>query len=52
MNKEKFLTVRRNNWLTLALGILALAYTIYAYSGIVWTTRRGLIGLAVVGVLY
>jgi hypothetical protein len=52
MTKEKFLTVRWNNWLTLVLGIPALAYTVYAYSGPLWTTRWGLIGLAVIGVLY
>jgi hypothetical protein len=52
MTKEKFLTVRWNNLLTLALGIPALIYVIVAFSTSFWATRGGLIGLAVIGVLY
>ena len=52
MNKDSFLTVRWNNILTLALGIPALAYIIFAFSTGLWTSRGGLIGLAVIGVLY
>ena len=52
MTKEKFLTVRWNNVLTLALGIPALMYVIYAFSTSLWTTRAGLIGLAIIGALY
>ena len=52
MKKEDFLTVRWNNILTLALGIPALIYVIYAFSTSLWTQRAGLIGLAVIGVLY
>jgi hypothetical protein len=52
MNKEKFLTVRWNNWLTLVLGLPSLAYILYAYSSVLWETRGGLLGLAAVGVLY
>jgi hypothetical protein len=52
MTKEKFLTVRWNNLLTLALGLPALVYVIYAFSTSFWTTRTGLIGLAIIGVLY
>ena len=52
MNKEKFLTVRWNNWLTLGLGIPTLIYIVYAFSNSLWTTRGGLIGLAIVGILY
>jgi len=52
MTKEKFLTVGWNNLLTLALGIPALIYVIYAFSTSLWSTRAGLIGLAIIGVLY
>lgn len=52
MTKEKFLSVRWNNLLTLALGIPALLYVVVAFSTSVWSTRGGLIGLAVIGVLY
>jgi hypothetical protein len=52
MTKEKFLTVRWNNLLTLVLGIPALMYAIVAFSTSLWSTRGGLIGLAVIGVLY
>jgi hypothetical protein len=52
MTKEKFLTVRWNNLLTLALGIPTLMYVIYAFSTSMWSTRGGLIGLAILGALY
>ncbi len=52
MTKEKFLTVRWNSVLTLGLGIPGLIYVITAISNSFWSTRGGLIGLAVIGVLY
>jgi len=52
MTKEEFLTVRWNNLLTLGLGLPALVYIVVASSTSVWTARGGLIGLAVIGVLY
>ena len=52
MNKEKFLTGRWNNILTLALGIPTMIYIVYAYSNSLWTTKGGLIALAVIGVVY
>ena len=52
MTKERFLTVRWNNLLTLGLGLPALAFIIYAFSTFVWTTMGGLIGLSIMGVLY
>lgn len=52
MTKEKFLTVRWNNWLSLGLGIPALIYVVFALSTSVWSGRDGLIGLAIIGVLY
>lgn len=52
MTKGKFLTVRWNNWLTLALGLPALIYIGYAFSASIWTGRGGLIGLSIIGVLY
>jgi hypothetical protein len=52
MTKEKLLTVRWNNVLTLALGIPALIYVVHALSTSLWTGRGGLIGLSIIGVLY
>ena len=52
MTKENFLTIRWNNFLTLALGLPTLIYIIIALSGPLWTTRGGLIWLGLVGVLY
>ncbi len=52
MTKEKFLTVRWNNLLTVGLGIPALIYVLAAFSTGVWLTKVGLIGLAVIGALY
>ena len=52
MTKERFLTVRWNNLLSLGLGIPALMYVVVALSTSVWSTKGGLIGLAVIGVLH
>ena len=52
MNKETFLTVRWNNLLTVLVGIPTFLYIIYAFSTSLWTTRGGLIGLALIGVVY
>ena len=52
MTKEKFLTVRWNNLLSLVLGFIVLIYVVVALSTSVWSERNGLIGLAVVGALY
>ena len=52
MTKEKFLTVRWNNFLSLALGIPGLIYVLMAFSTPMWSTRNGLIGLAIIGALY
>jgi hypothetical protein len=52
MTKERFLTVRWNNILTLALGLPTLIFMIYAYSTSVWSEQGGLIVLAIIGVVY
>ncbi len=52
MTREKFLTVRWNNWLTLGLGLPTLIYIVVAFSTSAWSTRGGLVGLAVMGALY
>ena len=52
MTRENFLTVRWNNWLTLGLGLPALAFALFAFSTSLWTERWGLIALALIGVLY
>jgi hypothetical protein len=50
--KHRFLTVRWNNLLTLALGIPALLYAGVALSTSLASELVGFIGLAVIGVLY
>ena len=50
--KEKFLTVKWNNLLTLGLGIPLLFVVVYALSSSVWKEKSGLIWLSIIGVLY
>jgi hypothetical protein len=52
MTREKFLTIRWNNVLSLGLGIPALIYVVAALSTTLWSKSGGLIGLAIIGVLY
>lgn len=52
MKKEKYLTVRWNNILTLALGIPSLLFILAAFSSSTWSEKSGMIGLSIVGVLY
>ena len=52
MTKEKFLTVGWNNILTLGLGLPALIFVIWAFSGGAWSTTGGMIGISIIGVLY
>lgn len=52
MTREQFLTVRWNNVLTVGLGLPALIYVVAALSAGFWSTQGGLIGLAIIGVLY
>lgn len=52
MNKEDFLTVRWNNWLSLGLGLPTLIYVTYAFSTSLWLEKSGLIWLAVFGALF
>jgi len=52
MKKERFLTVRWNNILTLGLGLPALAYAVVALSTGIASNWAGFLGLVVIGVLY
>ena len=52
MPKEKFLTVRWNNFLSLGLGLIVLIYVVVVLSSSAWSERSGLIGLAVIGALF
>jgi hypothetical protein len=52
MTKEKFLTVRWNNILSLGLGLPTLIYVLFVFSSSLWLKRGGLIGLAVFGALF
>ena len=50
--KDRFLTVRWNNLLTLGLGIPALIYAAVALATSLASDLVGFIGLVVIGVLY
>jgi hypothetical protein len=52
MSKDKFLTIRWNNLLSLGLGIPALVYVIIVLATSVLSDRAGFIGLVIIGVLY
>lgn len=52
MTKEKFLTVRWNNVLTLGMGIPTLAYGVFVLSTSVMSAFAGFIGMAVIGAVY
>ena len=52
MTKEKFLTVRWNNILTLGLGLILLIYSYAVISNSALSNRAAFIGLVVIGVVY
>ena len=52
MAKEKFLTKRWNNWLTLGMGIPTLAYGVFVLSTSVMSDFAGFIGIAFIGAVY
>jgi hypothetical protein len=52
MNKERFLTLRWNNILSVGFGLPTLSFIAYAFSTGLWMRRGGLIGLALIGVVY
>jgi len=52
LKKEKFLTVRWNNLLSLSLGVPTLIYILFAFSTTAWMEKGGLIGLAIFGALF
>ena len=52
MTKDKYLTVRWNNWLTLIMGLPTLIYAVFVLSTSVLSDFAGFIGIAVMGALY
>ena len=52
MTKEKFLTARWNNWLSLGLGIPVLIYIVVVLSTSVLSDFTGFIGMVVLGAIY
>ncbi len=52
MTKERLLTVRWNNILSVGLGVPTLIYVIFAFSTSFWLEKDGLIGLATFGALF
>ena len=52
MNKDRFLTARWNNILSLALGLPALVYALIALTSSVISDFSSFIWLVVIGVVY
>ena len=52
MSKEKFLTIKWNNLLSIGLGIPLMIFVVYAFSSSFWMEKGGLIWLASIGILY
>ena len=52
MTKEKFLTVRWNNYLTVGLGLITLVYVAFVLSTSVMSDFAAFIGLAIIAVVY
>jgi hypothetical protein len=52
MAKGEFLTVRWNNWLTLALGLPTLIYGIVVLSTLALPVFWGFVGMAIMGAVY
>jgi hypothetical protein len=52
MTKEEFLTVRWNNMLSLAMGLIPLIYIVVVLSTSILSARAEFIGLVAIGVLY
>ena len=52
MNKERFLTVRWNNLLTLMLGLPAIVYGIVVLSTSALSDFWGFMGMFILGALY
>ena len=52
MTKEKILTVRVNNWLTLAFGLPTLIYGLVGLSTSELSGFWGFIGLFIIGAIY
>ena len=52
MTKDKFLTRRWNNWLTLGMGIPTLAYGIFVLTTSEMSDFSGFIGMVVIGLVF
>ena len=52
MTKEKFLTARWNNWITLGLGLPTLIFAVVVFSTSVLSDLASFIGMGVLGSLY
>ena len=52
MTREKFLTVRWNNFLSLGLGIPTLVYAVVVLSTSILSDSACFIGLVVIGVIF
>jgi hypothetical protein len=52
MTRDRFLTIRWNNLLSLGLGLPTLIYVVVAFSSSAWLGKSGLIGLAILGAMF
>jgi hypothetical protein len=52
MTRDRFLTRRWNNWLTLVMGLPTLIYVVVVLSTSLLSDFAGFVGLAVIGAIY
>ena len=52
MTKERFLTARWNNWLSLGLGLPALVYVGVALTTTALSVSASFTGMVIIGVMY
>jgi hypothetical protein len=52
VGRDRFLTLRWNNILSLGLGLIVLVYVVGAVAAGVWSEKDGFIGMAVLGAVY
>ena len=52
MTKDRFLTIRWNNWLSLAFGLPALGFAVFALSTSVMSDFTSFLGMVIIGAVY
>ncbi len=52
MTRDRFFTVRWNNWLTLAFGLPAFGYAVFALSASVMSDFTRFLAMVIIGIVY